>query len=110
CPALRLHRGEREATSGAYGHRGGDRRRSRAGPDPAGPRRDLEGPGAGRGRDRTTARLRDPGAGEHGNHRAGWLSEAGWWDTDRLRSAEWTGRPDGRVRLRGLSHRRRIRP
>ena len=46
--ALRVHRGEREAAGRAHGHRGGDRRRSRAGPDPAGAGRDIEGPGAGR--------------------------------------------------------------
>jgi pyruvate carboxylase len=45
APALRLHRGERETAGGAHRHRGGDRLRSRAGSDPAGPGRDPERPG-----------------------------------------------------------------
>ena len=38
---VRLHRGQRPAAGRAHGHRGGDRRRSRADPDPAGAGRDA---------------------------------------------------------------------
>ena len=107
--ALCLHRGERETAGRAHGHRGGDRRRSRASPDPAGSGRDIERPGAGRARHRPTARLRDPDAREHGNHRAGRLGAAGRRHRDGLRGPERTGRADGWVRVCGLPHQRRVR-
>ena len=108
-PALRVHRGERAASGRAHGHRGGDRRRSRARPDPAGSGRDIERAGVGRAGDRPTAWLRHPDAGEHGNDRAGWFGAAGRRHVDGLRGAERTGRADGWVRVCGLSHQQRVR-
>ena len=64
----------------------------------------LDGPG-----DRPTARLRHPGAREHGNHRAGRLGAARRRHADRLRGPERPGRAHGRVRICGLPHQRRVR-